>query len=273
MTRIIGGLLDVARIARGKLHLRPAPLDLREVLERVLEDNAAQLEERGLTLEVDLPAQPLNVRGDEVRLVQVFDNLIGNALKFTPAPGQLSVKLSVEEGAALVRVRDTGCGIRREMLARVFDSFQQEPRDLARTTGGLGLGLALAKGIVHLHQGSIEAHSDGPGTGAELRVRLPLCSDSVREKPQETPATVPPRRILIVEDNADTAVMLRDVLEARRHAVTVVDNGPAALDFLRKYHADVGRYGVPLSWFRSVPDPHTLVLVNTLFNWFLNSSF
>lgn len=239
MSHIIGGLLDVARIARGKLHLRLEVLDLRELLERVLEDNAAEFEARGLTLQVELLTQPLGVRGDEVRLVQVFNNLIGNALKFTPAPGTILVTLAVEEGAASIRIRDTGIGIRPEMLPRIFDSFQQEPRDLARTTGGLGLGLSLVKGLVHLHQGSVEAHSDGPGTGTELRIRLPYCSRSTSERPPEAPVVVPPRRILIVEDNADTAVMLRDVLEARLHAVTVVDNGAAALDFLRTQHADV----------------------------------
>ncbi|MCX4243820.1 sensor histidine kinase [Paraliomyxa miuraensis] len=176
MNRLIDGLLDVSRIARGKIHLDRERLDVRRVVEEVVQDHSARIEARGLELHTDLPPEPVWVLADHVRLAQVFDNLLGNAIKFTEAPGRIGVTLHHQGKHAIVRVRDTGIGIRPELLERVFVSFQQENQDIARAAGGLGLGLALARGLVELHGGRIRALSAGPGTGTELVVRLPMAS-------------------------------------------------------------------------------------------------
>lgn len=239
MTRLIDGLLEVSRIAQGKLHLEPEMLDARKVVEGVMQDRSAEIEARGLELESDLPPNPVWVWGDQVRLAQILDNLIGNAVKFTEPPGRIEVLLQEDEGRALILVRDTGIGIRPEMLDRLFNPFQQEVQDIARAAGGLGLGLAVAKGLVELHGGTIRAHSAGPGSGAAFEVCLPLGNAS-QEAPRASEAVaVASRRILIVEDNRDAADMLRDLLELRGHEVKVVDVGEEALESLRSGGVDV----------------------------------
>jgi two-component system, chemotaxis family, CheB/CheR fusion protein len=239
MSRIIDGLLDVSRIARGKINLELAPLDVRDVLDKVLEVRAEHTAKRDLTLKTDLIQGPLWVTGDEARLTQVFDNLLGNAIKFTPAPGMVTVTLRRDDHSAVIGVRDTGVGIRAELLPSIFESFQQERQDVARSEGGLGLGLALVKGLVELHQGTIQAHSGGPGTGSEFLVRLPLGSppaDRATDEPQEEPSR---SDILIVEDNEDAAEMLRELLTISGHEVTSVANGDEALALLGRRRASV----------------------------------
>jgi PAS domain S-box-containing protein len=239
MTRLIDGLLEVSRIARGKIHLDRETLDLRQIIDGALESRIPQIEARRLELGVHLPPQPLWVQGDPVRLTQIVDNLLANAIKFTDAPGTIHVMLHEETGSAVIRVRDTGVGIRPQMLDRLFEPFQQDTQDLARAAGGLGLGLALAKGLVELHGGTIEAHSAGPGTGAEFVVRLALTSApgaSSRDKPG---AQVEARRILVVEDNRDVGQMLRDVLELLGHDVAVAESAAEALDVLHTRGADI----------------------------------
>ena len=174
MVRLIDGLLEVSRIARGKILLECKAVELREVLSGVLHDRNDQIVGSGLTLETRIPDTPVWVWGDDVRLAQIFDNLIGNAMKFTAAPGALRVTLLVEGEAAVVQVSDTGVGIHADMLRSIFDAFQQGNQGMARRAGGLGLGLALVKGLVELHDGSVEARSEGLGAGAQLEVRLPL---------------------------------------------------------------------------------------------------
>jgi signal transduction histidine kinase/GAF domain-containing protein/CheY-like chemotaxis protein len=239
MTRLIDGLLEVSRIARGKIHLDRETLDMRQVIEGAVESRISQIEARGLELEVDVPPQPLWVQGDPVRLTQIVDNLLANAIKFTDIPGAIHVRLHEEAGAAVIRVRDSGVGIRPQMLDRLFEPFQQDTQDIARAAGGLGLGLALAKGLVELHGGSIEAHSAGPQTGAEFVVRVPLTSAPATLPPSKPAAEVKARRILIVEDNPDAGQMLRDVLELLGHDVAVVETAAAALDVLHTRGADI----------------------------------
>ena len=239
MARLIDGLLEVSRIARGKIQLEETVLDARNVVGVGLQDRISQIESRGLTLTTESPNEPLWVRADQVRLVQVLDNLIGNAIKFTESPGTLHVTLRKEGDDAVIRVKDTGSGIRPEMLERVFEPFQQDTHDIARPAGGLGLGLALAKGLVELQRGSIRAHSAGRGTGAEFEVRLPLVA-APSEKRGVTPSTPPvtPMRVLIVEDNPDAGQSLRDLLEVLGHQATVAVTGLEAIDVLRQHGAD-----------------------------------
>src|SRR5690606_5013128 len=171
MSRLIDGLLEVSRIVRGKVRLERETVDVRELVGALLQDRQAEITASGLTLEVERCPQPLWICGDKVRIAQVFDNLVGNAIKFTSPPGTIGVDLYREGEHALVRVRDTGVGIRPDMLDRIFESFHQEPQDSARSSGGLGLGLALAKELVALHGGTIEARSEGLGRGARFEVR------------------------------------------------------------------------------------------------------
>jgi PAS domain S-box-containing protein len=174
ITRLVDDLLDVTRIARGKIELRREDLDLAALARRTAEDYRALLEDRGLALELALPGEPVAVSGDETRLAQVLGNLLSNAAKFTPAGGRVSLRLGVEEGRAVVRVRDTGVGIAPEVLPTLFEPFTQAKQTLARSEGGLGLGLALVKGLVALHGGEVAATSGAGGT--EFVVRLPLAN-------------------------------------------------------------------------------------------------
>ena len=233
MAKLVDGLLEVSRIARGKIELDPQTLDVRQVLDGVLQDHGPAIVSRGLTLVRKLPHEPPWVFGDPVRLAQVFDNLVSNAIKFTDPPGTITVAVAEEPQHVVVRIRDSGLGIRPQRLRHIFEPFQQETHALERKAGGLGLGLALAKGLVELHQGTIAAHSNGPGTGAELEVRLPRvpAPDRDREPPRSPGA--PSRRILLVEDDPDAAQMLRDLLELHGHQVTAVHSGREALDVLR----------------------------------------
>ena len=238
MSRIIDGLLEVSRIIRGKVTLEPERLDVRDIVERVLKDRAGEIAARGLTLHQHFPSEPAWVVADEVRLVQVFDNLLGNALKFTSAPGSVTVRVETLDDSVSIRFRDTGVGMRSDVLSNIFRAFHQEAQDVARSTGGLGLGLALAKGLVELHHGRIEARSEGPGKGSELEVRLPRRALSESQRPAPSSSALGPLRILIVEDNIDAGEMLRDLLTGRGHTVSVATSGSIALELLRRTPVD-----------------------------------
>jgi signal transduction histidine kinase len=178
MTRLVDDLLDVPRLARGKMSLKRERFDLAKLLRECVEDRRAAMAAAGLRLTVDLPEGPVWTSGDETRIFQAVGNLLGNAQKFTDRGGEVRVGLrtDADRHVAEVTVRDTGIGIEPEVLPNVFETFMQGERSLDRSRGGLGLGLALVKGIVELHGGSVRAASDGPGMGAELVVELPLLS-------------------------------------------------------------------------------------------------
>lgn len=239
MARLIEGLLEVSRLARGKITLQRDNLDLREIVDAVLDDRRTQFESKDLTLERELPSEPLVAFVDRVRCTQVVDNLIANAIKFTPSPGAITVSLQPRNEWAVLRIRDTGTGIVPEKLESIFEPFHQEEQDIARVGGGLGLGLALAKGLVELHEGEITAHSEGPGTGSELSVRLPLGVGPSQTSKSDTPTTEARRSILIVEDNLDTATMMRDLLELHGYRVTLAESATEALQLLRAAPRDV----------------------------------
>ncbi len=173
LATLVDELLDVTRISSGRIELHPADLDLAALVRGAVEDRRASIEERGLELRVDVPAEPVPVTGDPTRLSQVVGNLLQNAAKFTPTGGCVTLALTADAGGAELRVRDTGVGIAPELLTRIFEPFTQGPQTLARSEGGLGLGLSLVKALAELHGGAVEARSAGPGTGAEVIVRLP----------------------------------------------------------------------------------------------------
>ncbi|HYD39627.1 MAG TPA: PAS domain-containing sensor histidine kinase [Anaeromyxobacter sp.] len=173
LAKLVDELLDVTRISSGRIELHRTDLDLAALVRSAVEDRRASIEERGLELRVDVPAGPVPANGDPTRLSQVVGNLLQNAAKFTPAGGAVTLTLTVTGDAAELCVRDTGVGIAPELLTGIFEPFTQGPQTLARSEGGLGLGLSLVKALVELHGGAVEARSAGPGTGAEVIVRLP----------------------------------------------------------------------------------------------------
>ena len=185
LIRLVNDLLDASRIARGKIELHSVPTDLCALIREMAEVERPQTEAAGLRLEATLPAEPLFVDGDPVRLTQVFRNLIQNARKYTEPGGRVEVGLAPERGQAVTRVKDTGLGIPPAKLEAIFEMFAQMEAGLPRSQGGLGIGLALARRLLALHGGSVQAFSEGPGRGSEFVVRLPLAPQG---RPHETAA-------------------------------------------------------------------------------------
>lgn len=269
MTHLIDGLLEVSRIARGKIQLNRETLDAREVVHQVLQVRRAHAEARGLQLAEDLPSESVWLNADHARIAQVLDNLLGNAVKFTDSGGSIRVIVRVDNGCALIRVRDTGIGMRPEAIPRLFEPFQQESQELARSDGGLGLGLALAKGLVELHDGTIEAHSAGLGAGAEFRVRWPLAACPAPRGAREPAKATTRRRILVVEDNPDAGQSLRDLLEMLGHSVEVVESGPEALEVLSQQRTDVVLCDLGLPGMSGYDIAHTVRSTASLANLWL----
>ena len=185
LTRLVDDLLDVTRLSRNKIQLRRQRTELRELVQSTVEDHRSVFDAGGIRLDTRLPQGPVHVDADPQRLAQIVGNLLQNAAKFTGPGGVTTVLVSVEAPGprAVIRVRDTGAGMAPEMLARIFEPFVQADTTLDRSKGGLGLGLALVKGLVELHGGEVSAHSDGPGLGSEVVVRLPLASEGLRAAP------------------------------------------------------------------------------------------
>jgi signal transduction histidine kinase len=175
MARLIDDLMDVSRIAEGRIRLQKDRDDLSALVAHAVEATQPILSDREHQLHVELPAAPLMVEGDGIRLTQVLANLLHNAAKYTGRAGTIWITASRDRDRAVVRVRDNGPGIPREQLAKVFELFSQLDSTLNRAQGGLGIGLFLAKQVIELHQGRVEARSDGEGKGAEFVVSLPCC--------------------------------------------------------------------------------------------------
>jgi PAS domain S-box-containing protein len=251
LTHIVDDLLDISRVTRGKITLKREPLDVNAAVARALESSEPLIEARKHRLEVDLAHEPLPVEGDLTRLVQVVLNLLTNAAKYTDEGGTIHVRTANEDGAAVVRVRDTGMGIPPDLLPHVFDLFVQGDRSLDRAEGGLGIGLTLVQRLVELHGGSVEATSEGPGRGSEFVVRLPIASATLEEDRRlaevKTVTTSTPRRVLIVDDNRDFANSLVMLLRMAGHEATAVYDGSAALSAAREFkpHAVLLDIGLP----------------------------
>jgi PAS domain S-box-containing protein len=240
MTRLVSDLLDVSRIVRGKIVLQPDRIDLRDVVSRTVEDHRSLFSARAIEVESRQPEEPVWINGDAARLSQALGNLLQNAAKFTSAGGTVRVMLEHDGDTAVMRVRDTGVGIAPEMLPRIFQPFTQADTSLARGTGGLGLGLALVRGLTELHGGEVQALSAGPGKGAEFTMRLPVSSAPVRAtQPELGRATQHARRVLIIEDNIDSAESLKEALELDRHEVILASTGQDGLKKARASRPDV----------------------------------
>ena len=241
LTRLVDDLLDVTRISRGKIHLHRERVDFARTVRRTLDDHRPLFASRQIEVDLGERAGPLVVDADPTRLAQIIGNLLQNAVKFTNSGGR--VRVSVESGNAgdaVLRVQDDGIGLSREMLPKLFQPFTQADESLHRSIGGLGLGLALVKGLAELHGGTVEARSDGPGRGAEFTVRLPATALHERAAERRPPALPPRRRrVLIIEDNLDAAETLRLVLEMGDHEVTVAYDGRAGIEKVRAFHPDL----------------------------------
>ncbi|HEX9049347.1 MAG TPA: ATP-binding protein [Anaeromyxobacter sp.] len=230
MTRLIDDLLDVTRIGSGKIALRRADVDLGEVVKRTAEDHRSLFSDRGIALEVRVPGAPLRTSGDATRLAQIVGNLLQNAAKFTPAGGRVSVEARAADGRVEVAVRDTGVGVDATVRGQIFEPFVQGDRTLARSGGGLGLGLALVKGIAELHGGGASVESEGPGRGAAFRVWLPSAPPATAPAASAAPPrVVARRRVLVVDDNRDAAESLAELVQAFGHEVEIAHDGPSAL--------------------------------------------
>jgi two-component system, chemotaxis family, CheB/CheR fusion protein len=225
LTRLVDDLLDVTRITRGKIQLQRAQFDLNELIRRTISDHASLFEERGIGVRADLVNAELPVNGDQARLAQAVGNLLQNAAKFTPAGGSVTIVTSVSRARARLRVIDTGAGMDQAVLRRLFQPFMQADTTLDRTKGGLGLGLALVKGLVEMHGGVVRAHSEGLGRGAEFVIELPLEEQKAAQLDAPTAPATESRRVLIIEDNVDAADSLRELLAFYGHTVEVAYSG------------------------------------------------
>jgi PAS domain S-box-containing protein len=230
LARLVDDLLDVTRVSRGKVVLDRTRVDLRGVAERTCEDHRAAFDERRIALTVKLPEGPVWIDADATRISQVIGNLLHNAAKFTPEGRKVEVTLLSRAGKAVLRVRDEGIGIEAAFLARLFEPFVQAERGLARTQGGLGLGLALVKGLVELHGGSVSATSAGLDRGCELAVELPLVAAPAEAVPPAARLRAAhPRDVLVIEDYADSAQALADALALCGHRVRVAGSAAEGL--------------------------------------------
>jgi signal transduction histidine kinase/ActR/RegA family two-component response regulator len=258
IARLVDDLLDVSRITQGKFELRTEAVDLRETVQNAVEGVRPFLDERGHHLEMTLPPDPVWLQADPVRLEQVFANLLHNAAKYTEPGGRIALTAVFQSAkgrdkasrpAVEVRVRDTGIGIRPELIDRIFDMFTQGDRITGRLKEGLGLGLTLVKTLIEMHGGSVAASSGGPGKGSEFTVRLPLAAAT--EVPDQSPPAPArrsrPLRVLVVDDNRDAADSLRMVLETEAgYEVRVAYDGASGVAAAREFEPDLALLDIGL---------------------------
>lgn len=243
MSRLLDDLLDVSRITRGQIQLSRHSTDLKTLVERSLEAARPMMEKRELRLITDFVHGPVPIFADATRIEQVITNLVNNAMKFTPAGGRVSVIVERDRDSAVLRVRDTGRGIAPELLPHIFDLFTQGDRSLARSEGGLGIGLTLVQNLVRMHSGTVEARSEGPGHGSEFVVRLPMqpVVPLPSAKKAERPALSPheKKRVLVVEDNVDSAETLAAMLDVMGHEAHVAHDGTEGLEMFSRVKPSV----------------------------------
>jgi PAS domain S-box-containing protein len=242
MVRLVDDLLDVSRINRGAIAIRTDRVDLVPVVRNAIDAGQAWCKAKRHTLSVELPERAVYVSGDSVRLAQVVGNLLSNACKYTEAGGHIRIAVEQSESHVLVRVRDDGIGLAPDQLARVFDMFMQVDTSLERSVGGLGLGLTLAKSLVEVHGGTIEAHSAGIGSGSEFLVRLPILAEA-SEPPVEPPAqdaTLPVGcRVLIVDDHRDSAASLEQLMQLSGCDTRIAVDGTEGVKTAATFRPDV----------------------------------
>ena len=244
MVRLVDDLLDVSRITRNKLELRKQRVELSAVIASAVETSTPLIEQAGHALSVDLPTEPILLDADPTRLSQVFSNLLNNSAKYTDSGGKISVTGEyADEGHVVVKVRDNGLGIPADVLPRVFEMFSQAHRDHERAQGGLGIGLTLVRRLIEMHGGAVEAYSDGPGLGSEFAVRLPIVKQQTRGA-LATPSVATSRahatrRILVVDDNHDSAATLAKMLSMMGHETRTAGDGLEAVEMAETFQPDL----------------------------------
>jgi signal transduction histidine kinase len=245
LTRLVDDLLDVSRIARGKVELKREVIELAEIVAKAIEMASPLLEQRNHALTVDVPRHGLAVDADPTRLGQVVSNLLTNAAKYTPPAGRITVRARAEGGELMLSVQDTGIGIGPEVLPRIFEMFVQDIQASDRALGGLGLGLTIVRNLVERHGGSVSVRSDGPGRGSEFLVRLPRVERAAQAAEVRLPAarggklSVELPRILVVDDNADGAEMLAEILIEKGYDTRVAHDAPTALRVAAEFSPNV----------------------------------
>jgi signal transduction histidine kinase/CheY-like chemotaxis protein len=243
MTHLLEDLLDVSRMARGQVQLRLERLAVETVIERAVEIARPAIDAASHELKTFVPTEPVFVHGDLTRLAQVFSNLLINAAKYTRERGVITLAAQVSGGDVVVRVTDTGIGLRAGQVSQIFEMFGQLASALDRSQGGLGIGLSLARHLIEMHGGEIVAHSDGPGRGSEFTVRLPLALDAAAAGSTDAVGAArdagPAWRILIADDLVDSADTLALLLEAMGQSVRVAYDGEQAIAIGAAFRPDV----------------------------------
>jgi signal transduction histidine kinase/DNA-binding response OmpR family regulator len=271
MTRLVDDLLDVSRITRGKIQLRPERLDAAVAVANAVETSRPLIESRRHELSLQLPSEPLQIKADPARLAQVLSNLLNNAAKYTPEGGRIWLAVEREGGYAVFRVRDNGTGIPPQILPHIFDLFTQADQSLDRAHGGLGIGLTLVRRLIEMQHGTVTAFSAGPGQGSEFVVRLPALPTEQPPAPADNGATVPHAsakgcRVLVVDDHVDAAASLAMLLRLYGHEVRTASDGPSALEEARSFRPEVvlldiglpgmDGYEVARRLRKEIPDDH-----------------
>lgn len=247
LVRLVDDLLDVSRIVQGRIELRKQRVKIGEVLGRAVDTIRPVIDAHGHDLDISLPPEPLLVEGDAVRLVQILINLLENAALYQWGAGRIWLSAKREDDWIVVRVRDSGMGISATLLPHIFETFVQDERPLARSQGGMGIGLTLVRRLAKLHGGTVTAHSEGPGRGSEFVVRVPALvlppegeGEPVREHPAQS--LIPSRErvpVLVVDDNVDAAMSLAGLLTKLGYEARTVFDGPSALEAARSAHPSV----------------------------------
>jgi signal transduction histidine kinase/ActR/RegA family two-component response regulator len=252
LTRIVNDLLDLSRVVSGKIVIKRQLIDLRSIAEQSLEVLRESARSHEVSIELRVPDEGVHVNADPVRIDQILNNVLGNAIKYTPEGGHILITVRSEVGQAVICVEDDGVGIAPERIGAIFELFAQAENAIGRSQGGMGIGLALVRNLVELHGGSITAQSDGIGKGCKFTIRLPLADATaiaaVKPRGERTPGEDAVRKIVIVEDNADVRDLLRLKLRKLGHSVDAVGDGVAGVEKILSIKPDMALIdiGLPL---------------------------
>jgi signal transduction histidine kinase/ActR/RegA family two-component response regulator len=241
LTRLVDDLLDVSRITQARIELKRRPLELASVIAQAVETVEPLLREKQHKLSITSTSgyQPVCVDGDSARLVQCVVNVLTNAAKYTDPGGEIRVQTRSEDSSAVIEISDTGVGISPELLPRIFDLFVQSDRTLDRSLGGLGIGLSVVKRLIEMHGGQVTGRSEGLGRGSTFEIRLPLIEPPNTASSEIAPFKAAPRRVLIVDDNADSANSLAALLQLDMHEAEAVFTAHAALSLAVAFKPDI----------------------------------
>jgi CheY-like chemotaxis protein/two-component sensor histidine kinase len=244
MVRLIDDLLDVSRISQNKMELRRSRVLLSDVVSSAVETSRPAIESAGHQVRIDLPPEPVRLDADLTRLAQVLSNLLTNSAKYTERGGCVRLVAEQRVGEVVISVSDNGIGIPAEAMPRIFDMFSQVDSGREHSSGGLGIGLALVKGLVEMHGGSVAAASDGPGRGSTFTVRLPVLVDAGEGPGGASPERSEPRssdrrRFLVVDDNRDAADSMALILKLRGSAVVTAHDGLEAVEAAARFRPQV----------------------------------